>query len=84
MPIKWYGTSDKSDPTYKHFSRIVNLTLHAMSFGAINSGMWFFQQVKHPWEHLNWFTDAWLVVLLVHLGFVISKRPGAVENQSSS
>ncbi len=75
MPIKWYGTANKSDPTYKHFERIVNFTLHAMGFAALNSGLWFIQKLRHPWEHLNWFTDAWLVVLIAHLVFVISRKP---------
>ena len=75
MPIKWYGTGDTTDPVYLHFSRIVNLTIHAMSFSAVNSGLWFFQKIRQPWEHLNWFTEIWLILLIMHLVFVISRRP---------
>ncbi len=75
MPIKWYGTSNKEDPTYQHFARIVNLTLHGMAFAALNSGLWFIQKLRSPWEHLNWFTEAWLIVLAIHLAVVISRKP---------
>ena len=82
MPIRWYGTGDSNDPLYRHFSRIVNLTIHAMSFAALNSGLWFFQKMTHPWPHLNWFTEVWLGLLLAHLSIVISLRPGSVQVSS--
>ena len=82
MPIRWYGTGDSNDPLYRHFSRIVNLTIHAMSFAALNSGLWFFQKINHPWSHLNWFTEVWLVLLLGHLFIVISLRSGSVHVSS--
>ncbi len=75
MPIRWYGTSDKSDPTYRHFSRIVNFTIHSMLFAAVNSGLWFFQLIRQPWDHLNFFSEVWLAALVCHLVFVIVKRP---------
>ncbi len=75
MPIRWYGTSDSNDPIYRHFDRIVNLTLHAMTFAALNSGLWFFQQIRHPWTKLDLFTEIWLLGLLVHLVVVVIKRP---------
>ncbi len=80
MPIKWYGTGDQSDPLYMHFSRIVNLTIHMMAFAAVNSGLWFFQQIKHPWTNLQFFSGFWLVLLGVHLTFVIFKRPSQSSN----
>ena len=82
MPIRWYGTGDQTDPVYLHFSRIVNLTIHAMAFAAINSGLWFFQQIRHPWSHLNWFSEFWLIGLIVHLAIVLSKRPGNATTQT--
>ncbi len=84
MPIKWYGSGDQSDPTYQHFSRVVNLILHAMTFAALNSGLWLFQQIRHPWAHLNWFTDIWLLALLSHLLIVISKRPSSINPPQAS
>jgi hypothetical protein len=35
MPIRWYGPADPSDPTYRHFERIVNLCLHGGVFAAV-------------------------------------------------
>ena len=72
------------EPTYRHFERIVNLTLHAALFSALNSGLWVVQELRHPWAHLNWLTLGWLAVLLVHAGVVIAMRPAPpAENQRS-
>ena len=76
MPIRWYGPADPNDPTYRHFERVVNLTLHAALFAAINSGAWVVQEFRHPWAHLNGFSLGWLTVLLVHAGVVVALRPG--------
>ncbi len=75
MPIRWYGPADPTDPTYRHFERVVNLTLHAGLFAAINSGLWVVQGLRHPWGHLNWLTLGWLLALLLHAGSVIALRP---------
>jgi hypothetical protein len=75
MPIRWYGPADPTDPTYRHFERIVNLTLHGALFAAVNSGLWFVQGMRHPWAHLNWLTLAWALLLLGHVSVVVSLRP---------
>ena len=75
MPIRWYGPANPDDPTYRHFERIVNLCLHAGVFAAINSGVWFVQEMRHPWQGLPWFTGVWLSALLIHLSIVVIKRP---------
>jgi len=75
MPIRWYGPADRDDPTYRHFERIVNLTLHAALFAAINSGLWFVQGLRHPWCHLGWLTIGWAALLLVHGSVVVLQRP---------
>ena len=79
MPIRWYGPANPQDPTYRHFDRIVNLTLHAGLFAAFNSGLWVVQNLRHPWTHLNWLTLAWLAMLVVHAGVVISMRPSVEQ-----
>ncbi len=48
MPIRWYGPANPEEPTYRHFERIVNLTLHAALFSALNSGLWVVQELRHP------------------------------------
>jgi hypothetical protein len=75
MPIRWYGPANPDDPTYRHFERIVNLVLHAMAFAALNSGLWVVQGLRHPWNHLAWFTGGWAVLLAVHLAVVVGLRP---------
>ncbi len=79
MPIRWYGPANPEDPTYNHFSRIVNLTLHSMGFAAVNSCLWFIQQIRHPWPRLNFFTEFWLLALLAHFAIVVVLRPRAKE-----
>ena len=75
MPIRWYGPADPSDATYRHFERVVNLTVHAALFAAINSGLWVVQELRQPWSHLNWLTLGWLLALLLHASVVIALRP---------
>ena len=75
MPIRWYGPADPSEPTYQHFSRVVNLTLHAMLFAAVNSGLWLVQEIRHPWTHLNWFSGLWLLIVTLHIVTVVWRRP---------
>ena len=75
MPIRWYGPANPEDPTYRHFERIVNLTLHAALYAALNSGLWVVQELRHPWQHLGLLSVLWLVLLLIHGGVVIALRP---------
>ena len=81
MPIRWYGPANPSDPTYRHFERIVNLCLHAGVFAAVNSGAWFVQEMCQPFhsDRLPWITGIWFGVLLVQLIAVLAQRPGPVE-----
>ncbi|HJN35979.1 MAG: hypothetical protein AB8E74_01335 [Prochlorococcus sp.] len=84
MPIRWYGPADPTNPTYQNFSRVVNLTLHGMSFAAVNSGLWFVQEIRHPWTHLGWFSGLWLLGLSIHLIVVIAMRPEGTDAQERS
>ena len=81
MPIRWYGPADKNDPTYCHFERIVNFCLHAGVFAALNSGVWFVQEMSHPLADgtLPWITGIWLTLLVGQLISVIMRRPKAAE-----
>ena len=75
MPLRWYGNGDPTDPLYRHFSRIVNFTIHFMAFAAVNSGLWLVQEIRNDWPNLHILTFAWLCFLSAHLLFVIIKRP---------
>ena len=79
MPLRWYGNGDPTDPIYLHFSRIVNFTIHAMAFAAVNTGLWLTQEIRHSWSHLEWFTYTWLAFLIGHLIFVFIRRPSSTE-----
>ena len=82
MPLRWYGNGDPTDPIYLHFSRIVNFTIHAMAFAAVNSGLWLVQQIRHNLPHLQWFSILWVSILIFHLIFVIIRRPSAKSEPS--
>lgn len=84
MPIRWYGPADPTDPTYRHFNRVVNFVLHTMVFAAVNSGLWFIQEMRHPWGHLNLFSELWLAALITHLVIVLRMRPGKDADSSAS
>ena len=83
MPIKWYGNGDSDDPTYKHFSRIVNFVIHCMIFTAVISGTWLFKEIKYELAFFNNFAILWSVGLVIHLLFVFIKKPKDLEKQSS-
>ena len=84
MPIRWYGNGDTTDPRHRHFSRIVNFTLHAGVFAALNSGLWFIQTIRQPWSHLDRFSELWLIALLAHLAVVLKRRPDVNADISAS
>jgi hypothetical protein len=84
MPIRWYGPADPADPTYRHFERIVNLTLHAMVFAALNSGLWVLQGLRHAWPHLDLLTIGWAGVLLIHASVVLRRRPASAVSEAVS
>jgi len=46
-----------------------------MVFAALNSGLWFLQNMRHPFNHLAWLTEAWALVLVVQLISVVAQRP---------
>ena len=83
MPIKWYGNGDSEDPTYKHFSRIVNFVIHCMIFTAVLSGTWLFKEIKHDLVYFNSFAILWAVMLFLHLLFVFIKKPKDYKKQST-
>ncbi len=83
MPIKWYGNGNSEDPTYKHFSRIVNFVIHCMIFTAVVSGTWLFKEIKHDLAFFNNFVIIWSAILSLHLFFLIIKKPRDYNKQST-
>lgn len=66
MPPRWPRKPDRNDPAYRRIENIINFALHVAFFAAVNSGLWFFQILKHPWQHLPWLTGLWGLVLFAH------------------
>ena len=83
MPIKWYGNGNVEDPTYKHFSRIVNFVIHCMIFTAVISGTWLLKEIKYELVFFNDIAIVWSLLLTCHLLFVINKKPSEYEKQST-
>ena len=83
MPIKWYGNGDLDDPTYNHFSRIVNFVIHCMIFTAVVSGTWRLKEIKYEIGFFNILVIFWTVLLVSHLLFVIIKKPKDTSKQST-
>ena len=83
MPIKWYGNGDLEDPTYQHFSRIVNFVIHCMIFTAVISGTWLLKEIKYELVFFNNFAIFWTFVLTFHLIFLLIKKPKDYEKQSN-
>ena len=85
MPIRWYGPADPTDPTYRHFERIVNLCLHGGVFAAVNSGAWFLQQMRQPLPEgtLPWITGTWFSLLAIQLVVVIARRPNTDATETN-
>jgi hypothetical protein len=49
----------------------MNFAMHVAIFAVINSGFWFFHNLKSAsWEWLPWLTSGWVVVLLLHLIYI--------------
>lgn len=82
MPIRWYGPADRTDLTYRHFERVVDLCLHGALFASVNSGLWFVQELRHPWVHLPRLSLTWGTLLLVHVLSVLVRCPGRAESST--
>lgn len=75
MPPRWPRKPDPNDPAYRRLENRINFALHIALFSAVNSGLWFFQQLRHPFENLSTVTLLWLAGLGLHAVFVLRDRP---------
>lgn len=66
MPPRWPRKPDRNDPAYRRLEDRINFALHVATFLAINSTLWFFQLLLHPWERVVVFTGIWLTALVGH------------------
>ncbi|OUL25173.1 2TM domain-containing protein [Nostoc sp. 106C] len=80
MPPRWPTKPDRQDPAYRKIDDRMNFAVHVAIAATINSGLWFFQNLKAAnWEWLPWLTVSWIVVLLVHLIYI-----SAIANYSNT
>lgn len=70
MPPRWPRKPDRRDPAFRRLEDFINFALHAAIYLAINSGLWFFQLLKHPWDNLSLVSGVWLLGLLGHGSYV--------------
>ncbi|MUL38635.1 2TM domain-containing protein [Gloeocapsopsis dulcis] len=71
MPPRWPRKPDRRDPAYRRLDDRMNFAMHVAIFAVVNSGLWFFYNLKSvAWAWLPWLTASWLIVLLVHLIYI--------------
>ncbi len=71
MPPRWPREPDRKDPDYRKLDDRMNFAIHVAIAALINSGLWFFHQLKAiTWEWLPWVTASWIVIVLVHLIYI--------------
>jgi len=67
MPPRWPRKPDRGDPAYRRLDDRINFALHVAIFAAVNSGVWFWQQLQvQGWPWTFWLTGTWLLVLGLH------------------
>lgn len=80
MPPRWPRKPDRNDPEFRKLDDRMNFAVHVAVAATINSGLWFFHNLKAAnWQWLPLFTAGWVVVLLVHLIYI-----SAIANYSST
>ena len=83
MPPRWPRKPDRADPEFRQLDDRMNFAFHVALFLAFNSGLWFFQLLSHPWQHLSWVTIAWGLGLAFH-GFYIFQMADYSKSDSGS
>ncbi|MFZ9738750.1 MAG: 2TM domain-containing protein [Prochlorotrichaceae cyanobacterium] len=66
MPPRWPRKPDRADPEYRKADDRMTFAFHVALFSAMNSGLWFFQILNHPWENLGVVSIAWGIALFSH------------------
>jgi hypothetical protein len=80
MPPRWPRKPDRKDPAFRKLDDRMNCAVHVAAALAVNSGLWFFHNLKATtWEWLPWFTVSWAVVVLGHLIYI-----SAIANYSET
>ncbi|MBE9077033.1 2TM domain-containing protein [Romeria aff. gracilis LEGE 07310] len=68
MPPRWPRKPDRvNDPDYRRLDDRMNFAIHVGLLSAVNSGLWFYRNLKPdvlPW--LKTFTLVWIGILVLH------------------
>lgn len=75
MPPRWPRKPDPNDPAYRRLENRINFAVHFALFSAVNSGLWFFEQLGHRFEHLETVTLLWFAGLGLHALLALRDRP---------
>lgn len=71
MPPRWPREPDRKDPAYRRLEDRINFAVHVGAFGAVNSGIWFFHNLrKADWPWAVWVTGIWGALLIFHLIYI--------------
>lgn len=71
MPPRWPRQPTREDAAYRRLDDRMNFAVHVAVFTLINSGVWFFNQLRESnWQWATWLTLSWLIVLLLHLIYI--------------
>lgn len=81
MPPRWPRKPDRNDPDYRRLDDRMNFAVHVMVFLAINSGLWFFHNIKYlNWSWLVQFTGISAIVLLLHFIYIAAIADYSVKS----
>jgi hypothetical protein len=80
MPPRWPRKPDRKDPDFRQLDDRMNFAVHVAIAATINSGLWFFVNLKAiSWEWLPWLTWGWVGLLVLHLIYI-----GAIANYADN
>ena len=80
MPPRWPRKPDRNDPEFRKLDDRMNFAVHVALTIAVNSGLWFFHNLKAAnWQWLPWFTAGWILLLLLHFIYIT-----AIANYSTT
>ncbi len=72
MPPRWSRKPDRqNDPEFRKLEDLINFAVHVALFAAVNSGVWFFHNFKHPeWFWATQFSLIWGTILILHFIYI--------------
>jgi len=73
MPPRWPRQPTREDPAFRRLDDRMNFAVHVSLYIAVNSGIWFFYQIRSAsWEWARWVTAIWATLLIVHMIYLFA------------